>query len=216
MKKSLLIAPVLMLGVLLALPAPQADARSWKEGRFFERVCNYLERREIRAWSRFDEDKSRSVHRVQNRINFQERIGCQPDDTIVGQLVERKQFGTLATALTEANLIDTLNSEGEFTVFAPTDAAFAKLGQETIDAVLADIDLLTNILTYHVVDPADVPFAVCSDVAVTLESAPMFNGDDVTVEVRDGALFINDSKVVVTDIQATNGIVHVIDTVLLP
>ena len=206
----------LLLGVAILLaPVSQADARSNRTS-WRERVCNYVERSELRAWKRFDQNKSWTVRSVQNRINFQERLKCSPNDTIVGQLLERSQFNTLATALTEANLVDTLNSEGDFTVFAPTDQAFAALGEDTINAVLGDIDLLTNILTYHVVDPAQVPTAVPSDVAVTLDSAPMLNGDSVTVELRGGKLFINDSQVVVTDVKATNGIAHVIDTVLIP
>lgn len=235
MKKVLLSLPVIVLGIALLLPAQSASAHSYhnkdskkerKEYRQKTRAerremrkqyrCERLEKREIRAWHRFNQNKDRSVNRVQKLINRQAHLGCMPNGTIVEQLLERGQFKTLATALTEAGLVDTLNSSGDFTVFAPTDQAFAKLGQDTINAVLADPTLLTNILTYHVVDPADVPNAVPSSVAVTLSSAPMLNGQNVSIELRGGDLFIDDSKVIVTDLQTTNGIVHVIDTVLMP
>ena len=217
MKKTLLTFGIAVLvGGITLLPATQADARSYSKGNWRDRVCNSIEKSELRAWKRFDQNKSWTVRGVQNRINLQDRFRCTPNDTIVGQLLERTQFSTLATALTEAGLVDTFNGEGDFTVFAPTNQAFDKLGVDTINAVLADLPTLTNILAYHVVDPAKVPSAVPSDVAVTLNSAPMFNGKNVSVEVRNGKLFINDSQVVVTDIKATNGIVHVIDTVLLP
>ena len=214
MKKGLALAAVMVFSFSLFAPVPEADARN--RGNFRERVCNFFERREIREWGRFDHDRQRSLNRVQFWVNIQDRWNCAADDTIVGELVERKQFSTLATALTEAGLVDTFNGEGDFTVFAPTNQAFEKLGAETIEAVLADKDLLTNILAYHVVDPAQVGSAVPSDVAVTLSSAPMFNGQSVDIEVRGGELFINDSQVIVTDLKTTNGIVHVIDTVLLP
>jgi uncharacterized surface protein with fasciclin (FAS1) repeats len=217
MKKTFLTFGIAVLvGGFTLLPATQADARSNSKINWRDRVCASIEKSELRAWERFDQNKSWTVKGVQNRINLQERFRCAPDDTIVGQLVERSQFSTLATALTEAGLVDTFNGEGDFTVFAPTNQAFEKLGSATIQAVLADIPTLTNILAYHVVDPAVVSSSVNSDVAVTLSSATMLNGGSVDIEVRKGKLFINDSQVIVTDIKATNGIVHVIDTVLLP
>ena len=214
MKKGLAVFSILVFSFAIFAPSQEAEARhryNWRE-----RVCNFIEHREIRSWKYFDQDRDRTVNRTQRLVNWQERWNCSPDDTIVGQLLERSQFNTLAAALTEADLVDTLNGEGNFTVFAPTDQAFEKLGQETIDAVLANLPLLTDILTYHVVDPVAVPTAVPSDVAVTLTEAPMFNGENVSVELRGGDLFFNDSQVIVTDLKATNGIVHVIDTVLLP
>lgn len=233
MKKALFALPIAVLGFALFMPAQNAGAhynkQDWKERRAEWKAqrakwgedrkqwrCDRIEHREIRAWHRFDQNNEHRVQRVQKLINRQEKLNCAPNGTIVEQLLERKQFSTLATALTEAGLVDTLNGKGDFTVFAPTNQAFEKLGQDTINAVLGDKDLLTNILTYHVVDPAEVPSSVPSDVAVTLTSAPMLNGDNVMVEIQNGALFINDSKVVVTDLKTKNGIVHVIDTVLIP
>lgn len=217
MKKGVLAALTLAFSFALFVPASNGvEARSNYYSSWRERVCERIERSEIRAWNRFDQDKRWRARSVQWRIDLQDRFNCQPDGTIIDELGERKQFTTLATALTEAGLVDTLKGDGDFTVFAPTDQAFEKLGTDTINAVLADKDLLTDILTYHVVDPVLVPNAVPSETAVTLDSAPMFNGDSVDIELRGKHLFVNDSKVVVTDIQTTNGIVHVIDTVLLP
>lgn len=119
-------------------------------------------------------------------------------------------FSTLATAITEAGLIDTLKGEGPFTVFAPTDEAFAALPEGTLEALLADTDALVDVLTYHVV--AGYNFA--ADV-VTLDSAVALNGDELQISVGDGVQ-VNDSNVVVTDVLASNGVIHVIDAVLIP
>lgn len=122
------------------------------------------------------------------------------------------RFSTLVTALQAAELVDTLNGPGSFTVFAPTNAAFAKLPAGTIDAVLADKDLLTTILLYHVLGGK----ALASDVAAQ-SSLNMLAGGSVSVTVNDDGVFLNgDTKIVLTDIQANNGVIHVIDTVLLP
>ncbi len=122
------------------------------------------------------------------------------------------RFETLVAALKAADLVGTLQGEGPFTVFAPTDDAFAKLGQATIDAVLADKALLTNILLYHVVAGA----AVDAMTAAQLSSATMANGENIRISFQDGQLKVNDSLVIIKDIQASNGIIHVIDTVLIP
>ena len=132
---------------------------------------------------------------------------------IVDTAVAAGSFKTLAAGLTAAGLIDTLKGPGPFTVFAPTDAAFAKLPAGTLDTLLKPENkaALTGILTYHVVagkvSAADV---------VKLTSAKTVNGADVKIRVEGGKVFINDSQVVTTDIAASNGIIHVIDAVLLP
>jgi uncharacterized surface protein with fasciclin (FAS1) repeats len=131
--------------------------------------------------------------------------------TIVDVAVGAGSFTTLVTAVQEADLVDTLSSEGPFTVFAPTDDAFAALPEGLLDTVLADTDLLTQILTYHVV-AGEVPAA---DV-VTIDSAATVQGEEVAISVNDGAVMVNDSNVVQTDIEASNGLIHVIDAVLLP
>jgi transforming growth factor-beta-induced protein len=133
----------------------------------------------------------------------------------VGNIVEVAQasgnFKTLLAAAKAAGLADTLATKENLTVFAPTDAAFAKLPAGTIDALLKDVPALRNILTYHVVD-GKVP----SSVAVTLKEATMLNGQKVSVRYDGKELFINESKVITADIKAKNGIIHVIDTVLIP
>lgn len=121
------------------------------------------------------------------------------------------RFDTLVAALGAANLVDTIATGGPFTVFAPTDDAFAKLPDGTVEALLADPAALSEILLYHV-----VPGRVGSGDVVNLSSFNTLNGS-VTVSVRDGAVFLNDNvQVIITDIQATNGVIHVIDTVLIP
>jgi len=130
---------------------------------------------------------------------------------IVDTAVADGRFSTLATALTEAGLVETLKGEGPFTVFAPTDDAFAQLPEGTIEALLADIPTLSNILLYHVV-AGDVRAA---DV-VELESAETVLGAPISIKVMDGNVYINESQVIIADIVTSNGVIHVIDAVLLP
>ena len=130
---------------------------------------------------------------------------------IVETAVAAGSFQTLAAALTAADLIPTLKGEGPFTVFAPTDEAFAKLPAGTVEALLKDKAKLTAILTYHV-----VAGAVPASEVVKMSSAKTVNGKDVTVAVKSGKVMINNATVVTPDIKASNGIIHVIDTVLLP
>jgi uncharacterized surface protein with fasciclin (FAS1) repeats len=130
---------------------------------------------------------------------------------IVDTAVAAGDFTTLATALEAADLIGTLKGEGPFTVFAPTDAAFAALPEGTLEALLADIPTLTDILLYHV-----VPGEVKAETVVTLDSATTAQGSDVTITVDGSSVMVNDANVTMTDIQASNGVIHVIDAVLLP
>ena len=134
---------------------------------------------------------------------------CKQD--IVDIAAGNKTFSTLVAVVKVAGLVDTLKSDGPFTVFAPTDEAFAKLPAGTVEALLEDVDTLKDILLYHVV-PSKVP----ASVAVTLTEATMANGKMVDIEKAEDGLFINDSKVIKADIDAKNGVIHVIDTVLLP
>ncbi len=134
------------------------------------------------------------------------------EQTIVEIAAGNPDFSTLVTAVTEAGLVDTLNSEGPFTVFAPTNAAFEALGADTIASVLADKELLTSILTYHVVSGK----VMAADV-VTLTKATTVQGSDIAISVKDGKVYLNDTiQVVTTDIEASNGVIHVIDGVLMP
>jgi len=134
-----------------------------------------------------------------------------PPGTIVDIAVADGRFDTLVAALQAAELADTLQGNGPFTVFAPTDDAFAALPEGTVAALLEDIPALTNILLYHVV-AGDVRAA---DV-VTLESAVTVQGDAVTISVDGDTVRINDALVVIVDIETSNGVIHVIDAVLLP
>ena len=128
-------------------------------------------------------------------------------DTAVGA-----GFSTLATAVTEAGLVETLKGEGPFTVFAPTDEAFAALPAGTLDALLADIPALTDVLLYHVVSGE-----VLAEDVVGLSAAPTAQGSEISIEVVDGAVILNGNvEVVTTDVLASNGVIHVIDGVLLP
>lgn len=133
---------------------------------------------------------------------------------IVDTAVGAGSFDTLVAAVKAADLVDTLKGDGPFTVFAPTDDAFAKLPKETLEALLKPENKakLADILTYHVVS-GKVP----AKTAVTLKEAEAVNSDKITLKVEDGALILNSSaKVVKTDIECTNGVIHVIDTVILP
>lgn len=132
---------------------------------------------------------------------------------IVDTAVAAGQFKTLAAALTAAGLVDTLKGPGPFTVFAPTDAAFAKLPAGTLDTLLKPESKakLTAILTYHVVAGK----VMAADV-VKLKEAKTVNGAMVAVKVDGGTVMINNAKVVTADIAASNGVIHVIDAVLLP
>ncbi len=132
---------------------------------------------------------------------------------IVDTAVKAKTFNTLAAVLKAADLIDTLKGDGPFTVFAPTDDAFAKLPKGTVESLLKpeNKDKLTAILTYHVV-AGKVPAAT----VVKLDSAKTVNGAEVSINAGDDGVKVNKSNVVKTDIQCSNGLIHVIDTVLLP
>lgn len=132
---------------------------------------------------------------------------------IVDTAVSAGSFNTLAAALQAGGLVDTLKADGPYTVFAPTDEAFAKLPDGTVEMLLLpeNKDKLVEILTYHV-----VAGKVTSAEVVTLESAQTANGSDVAIKVVDETVFINDSRVVAVDIEASNGVIHVVDSVILP
>ncbi len=129
---------------------------------------------------------------------------------IVDTAVAAGSFNTLAAALKAAGLVETLKGEGPFTVFAPTDDAFAKLPEGTVESLLADKEALTKVLTYHVVAGK----VMAADVA-GLTSAPSIQGSTLRIDTSMGVK-INDAKVIKADVQASNGVIHVIDTVLIP
>jgi uncharacterized surface protein with fasciclin (FAS1) repeats len=130
---------------------------------------------------------------------------------IVDVAVEAGSFTTLAAALQAAGLVDVLKGEGPFTVFAPTDAAFAKLPAGTVEALLNDIPALTAILTYHV-----VPGKVMAADVVGITEAATVNGANINVSVQGQTVMINNATVTAVDVAASNGVIHVIDTVILP
>ena len=132
--------------------------------------------------------------------------------TIVDVAAGNPDFSTLVAAVKAAGLVETLSGEGPFTVFAPTNEAFAKLPEGKVDSLLADIPTLKKILTYHVVAGK----VMAADV-VGLNNATTVQGDDVKIAVVDGKVKLNDAAMVTaTDLEASNGVIHVIDTVLIP
>jgi uncharacterized surface protein with fasciclin (FAS1) repeats len=141
-----------------------------------------------------------------------ETTASTPKD-IVDTAVAAGSFNTLAQALTAAGLVETLKGDGPFTVFAPTDEAFAKLPDGTVETLLKpeNKDKLVAILTYHV-----VPGKVTASEVVKIPSAKTVQGSDVAIKVTDGNVQINNATVVTADVIASNGVIHVIDTVLLP
>jgi uncharacterized surface protein with fasciclin (FAS1) repeats len=130
---------------------------------------------------------------------------------IVDTAVAAGSFNTLATALKAAGLIETLKGKGPFTVFAPTDDAFKKLPAGTLEKLLADKAQLTKVLTYHVVSGK----VMAADV-VKLSEAKTVEGSMVKITVANGGVKVNDANVVKTDVGASNGVIHVIDSVILP
>ena len=136
-----------------------------------------------------------------------------PSPDIVTVAAGAGQFNTLVAAIKAAGLVETLQSPGPFTVFAPTDAAFAKLPEGTLDSLLLpeNKDQLVSILTYHV-----VPGKVTAEDVVKLDSAATVQGERVRISATDSGVRVNDANVTTADVMASNGVIHVIDAVLLP
>ncbi len=137
--------------------------------------------------------------------------GSAATQSIVQIASSDKNFSTLVTALTAADLVKTLEGKGPFTVFAPTNAAFAKIPKATLDALLKNKAELTKVLTYHVVAGK----VMAADV-IKLKSAKTLEGSNVDIAVMGKVVEINTAKVTKADIEASNGVIHVIDTVLMP
>ena len=140
-------------------------------------------------------------------------FAADPAKDIVDTAVSAGSFNTLVAAVKAAGLVDTLKGAGPFTVFAPTDEAFAKLPAGTVEDLLKpeNKSKLVAILTYHV-----VPGKVMAKDVVKLNEAKTVNGQELTVKAQMGSVMVNNAKVVKTDILCTNGVIHVIDTVVLP
>ena len=132
---------------------------------------------------------------------------------LVDTALAADQFNTLATALEAADLVETLKGEGPFTVFAPTDEAFKKIDPATLNDLLKpeNKDKLTAILTYHVLSGK----VMSSDIKGDMEAATV-NGKNISIKLMNGKVMINAATVIGADVKATNGVIHIIDTVLLP
>ena len=137
----------------------------------------------------------------------------QDNKDIVETAMAAGSFNTLAKALQAADLVDTLKGQGPFTVFAPTDEAFAKLPAGTLNDLLKaeNKQKLQRILTYHV-----VPGRVSSADVVKLRTAKAVSGDTIGIKANGGSVMVDSARVVKTDVQASNGVIHVIDSVILP
>ncbi|MBD3298892.1 MAG: fasciclin domain-containing protein [candidate division Zixibacteria bacterium] len=144
-------------------------------------------------------------------IHVIDEVILPAEDDIVETAMNAGSFNTLVTAVKAAGLVETLQGEGPFTVFAPTDAAFAKLPDGTLESLLNDKAALTQILTYHV-----VPGRVLASDVVNINTAETANGQTLSIDAGNGGVTINDAKIVQTDIKTSNGVIHVIDAVLLP
>ena len=135
----------------------------------------------------------------------------QPKSDIIDTAIAAGDFTTLVTAVQEAGLVETLKGDGPFTVFAPTDEAFAKIPADQLNALLQDKEKLSSVLTYHV-----VPGKVMAKDVVNLDSAATVEGQSVSIKVKYGKVYIDNAMVASTDIETSNGVIHVIDTVILP
>ncbi len=156
-------------------------------------------------------DKTAETPAVDTTVTAAAAEAPAPKD-IIETAVAAGTFNTLAQALTAAGLVETLKGAGPFTVLAPTDEAFAKIPAKDLEALLADKDALTKVLTYHVI-AGNVP----ASTVTTLTEATTVEGSKITIKVVDGKVMLNDaSEVTATDIAATNGVIHVINTVLMP
>lgn len=136
---------------------------------------------------------------------------AKPLVDIVDTAISAGSFNTLVAAIKAAGLVDTLKGKGPFTVFAPTDEAFAKVPKKDLNALLEDKEALTRVLTYHV-----VPGKVMAADVVKLKSADTVEGHSVSIDASPSGVKVNNANVVKTDVVTANGVIHVIDTVLMP
>ena len=160
------------------------------------------------AGSAYADDCPLSKHTVTHSVAV-----THPDKDIVDTAVGAGSFNTLVAAVKAAGLVETLKGDGPFTVFAPTDEAFAKVDKDTLASLLKpeNKDKLVAILTYHV-----VPGKVMAADVVKLSSAKTAQGTTVDIKVSDAGVMVDNAKVVKTDIQTSNGVIHVIDSVIMP
>lgn len=150
------------------------------------------------------------MKRVLLATSFAFAFGAAQAADIVDTAKSAGSFNTLVTAVQAAGLVDTLKGPGPFTVFAPTDEAFAKIPKEKLDALLKDKAALTKVLTYHVVPGKVMAKDVKAGAVKTVQ------GSNLSVTLKDGKVGVNNANVVKTDIAADNGVIHVIDSVVMP
>lgn len=150
------------------------------------------------------------IKKKKHLINLTKKIKGYFMKNIVEKAIEAGQFNTLVAAVKAAGLVETLSGPGPFTVFAPNDAAFAKIPKATLDVVLKDKAKLTAILTYHVVSGK----VMAKDV-MKMKSVKTLQGGSLTIDTSDGVK-VNGAKVIQADIEVSNGVCHVIDSVLMP
>ena len=211
--KKLLLGVGAAIAIVVAVPAgasahamPATDNEDSYDSR-----CEHIASKLMYINAASGEANDHQLWRAQRLTDRASHLECQQPATVVDALVQNGNFQTLTAAVGAAGLVDTLSAPGDKTVFAPTDAAFAALPAGTVEALLADIPMLTTILTNHVVDGrVDAVTAINAGAATTLA------GNTVPVTVRDGFIYVGDVKVIVNDILTGNGVVHVIDAVLLP
>lgn len=158
-----------------------------------------------------EDNNSMSHHPQKSPSACSTGASAQHKPDIVDTAVSAGSFKTLVTAVQEAGLVETLRSPGTFTVFAPTDAAFAKLPHGTLDKLLADKEQLRAVLLYHV-----VPGKVTAAEVVKLHEAKTAQGSHLPIRAGHGTVRVGTANVTQTDIMARNGVIHVIDTVLIP
>lgn len=139
-----------------------------------------------------------------------EKMSHSGKKDIVDTAIEAKSFTTLLTAVKEAGLVDALKGDGPFTLFAPTDEAFAKIPESKLQALLKNKEQLTSVLTYHV-----IPASVSAGEVVNLTSAKTLQGQSISIDTSNGVK-VDNANVIKTDIVASNGVIHVIDSVIMP
>jgi uncharacterized surface protein with fasciclin (FAS1) repeats len=140
--------------------------------------------------------------------NRGEHMGSSKD--IVDTAIEAKNFSTLLAAVKQAGLVDALKGNGPYTLFAPTDEAFAKIPQDKLQALLQNKEALTSVLTYHV-----IPASVTAEQVMNLKSAKTLQGQSISIDTSNGVK-VDNANVIKADIMASNGVIHVIDTVIMP
>jgi uncharacterized surface protein with fasciclin (FAS1) repeats len=211
--KKLLMGVGAAIAMVAAVPArASAHAMSSSDDAYaYQGRCDHISAKLMDLNAASGQASDRQLWRAQRLIDRSSDLECPMPATVVDALVQNGNFKTLTAAVGAAGLADTLSAPGDKTVFAPTDTAFAALPAGTVEALLADIPTLTTILTNHVVNGR-----VDATAAIDAGSATTLAGNTVPVTEKDGFLYVGNAKVILNDIQTGNGVVHVIDAVLLP